>query len=104
MAKAQGESAITETIFDRRFRYTQQLCRMGARIQVEGDTARICGAPLQGASVKATDLRGGAALTIAALGAQGCSQVYGLEHIDRGYERLETALGCLGGRIRRTTR
>ncbi len=103
LAKARGDSAITETIFDRRFRYTQQLCRMGAHIRVEGDTAHFSGAPLHGAAVKATDLRGGAALAIAALGAQGCSRVYGLEHIDRGYERLEHALGCLGGRIRRTT-
>ena len=76
---------------------------MGAHIRVEGDTAHFSGAPLHGAAVKATDMRGGAALAIAALGAQGCSRVYGLEHIDRGYERLEHALGCLGGRIRRTT-
>ena len=84
-------------------RYTEGLCAMGAAIQVEGDTAYILGRPLHGAQVAATDLRGGAALTVAALGAQGPSRIWGLDHVDRGYEGLETALAALGGNIRRET-
>ncbi|MFR1233803.1 MAG: hypothetical protein ACLSCQ_10155 [Evtepia gabavorous] len=96
LAGGTGKSRITETIFDRRFRYTEGLCAMGAAIQVEGDTAYILGRPLHGAQVAATDLRGGAALTVAALGAQGPSRIWGLDHVDRGYEGLETALAALG--------
>ena len=103
LAGGTGKSRITETIFDRRFRYTEGLCAMGAAIQVEGDTAYILGRPLHGAQVAATDLRGGAALTVAALGAQGPSRIWGLDHVDRGYEGLETALAALGGNIRRET-
>lgn len=72
---------------------------MGACIQVEGNTAWIDGRPLHGARVEAADLRGGAALTVAALGAQGASQIWGLDHVDRGYESLEQGLRALGGRI-----
>ena len=96
LAGGTGKSRITETIFDRRFRYTEGLCAMGAAIQVEGDTAYILGRPLHGAQVAATDLRGGAALTVAALGAQGPSRIWGLDHVDRAYEGLETALAALG--------
>lgn len=101
LAGGTGKSRITETIFDHRFRYTQGLARMGACIQVEGDTACITGRPLHGACVEAPDLRGGAALTLAALGAQGSSQIWGLDHVDRGYEALETGLAALGAHIRR---
>ena len=74
---------------------------MGACIQVEGASAHITGKPLHGARVEATDLRGGAALTIAALAAAGESRIYGLEYIDRGYEDLPAALGALGAEIQR---
>ncbi len=99
LAGGTGKYRITETIFDHRFRYTEGLTQMGACIQVEGDTASITGRPLHGACVEATDLRGGAALTVAALGAQGTSQIWGLNHVDRGYEALEKGLGALGARI-----
>ena len=75
---------------------------MGADITLHGNTARVTGVEtLRGAKVYATDLRGGAALTVAALAAAGESRVYGLEHIDRGYEALAPALSLLGGDIRR---
>ena len=102
LAGGVGETEVTETIFDRRFRYTRELNRMGASITVEGNTARIPGAgALRGAEVYAADLRGGAALTVAALAAAGESRVYGAEHIDRGYEALETVFTRLGGSVRR---
>ena len=104
LAGGLGETVIVETIFDRRFRYAGELSRMGADIAVTGNTARITGAgALRGARVRAMDLRGGAALTIAALAAEGESRVFGLEHIDRGYEALAPALARLGGRIRRVS-
>ena len=99
LAGGGGKSRITETIFDHRFRYVQGLTEMGACIQVRGDTAAIAGRPLRGAWVEATDLRGGAALTVAALAAQGESRIGGLEHIDRGYEALDRDLRALGGRV-----
>lgn len=103
LASAEGKSRIIEKIFDHRFRYLQGLARMGASIRAEGDTAHILGSPLRGACVEATDLRGGAALVVAALGAKGSSQIWGLQHMDRGYERLEAGLQELGGRISRRT-
>ena len=102
LAAGRGETTIVETIFDRRFRYTEGLRRMGADIRVQGNTARITGVEaLRGTEVHAADLRGGAALTAAALAAEGESRIYGLEHIDRGYEALASALSRLGGDIRR---
>ena len=74
---------------------------MGADIRVAGDTAHLQGACLRGGAVTATDLRGGAALTIAALGAEGESRIGGLTHIDRGYRSLEKDLSALGASIRR---
>ncbi|MDY3013734.1 MAG: hypothetical protein SOR61_00755 [Evtepia sp.] len=103
LASAEGKSRIIEKIFDHRFRYLQGLARMGASIRAEGDTAHILGSPLRGACVEATDLRGGAALVVAVLGAKGSSQIWGLQHMDRGYERLEAGLQELGGRISRRT-
>lgn len=102
LAGGRGESTITETIFDRRFRYTQGLETMGAAIRLDGTTAHITGRPLRGGRVRADDLRGGAALVIAALGAEGESRITGLSHIDRGYEGLEVPLQTLGATIRRT--
>ncbi len=104
LAAGQGESRIVETIFDQRFRYTQELKKMGAAISVAGSAARITGRPLRGAQVEAADLRGGAALVIAALAAAGDSRIHGLEHLDRGYESLDQDLAALGAGIQRTTR
>ena len=75
---------------------------MGARVRVEGRVAVVCGVEkLHGARLRAADLRGGAALVVAALGAEGVSRIEGLSHIDRGYHGLEDTLSGLGARIRR---
>ena len=97
-----GESAITETIFDRRFRYLRGLEALGGEVRLEGNTARITGRPLHGGTAQAEDLRGGAALVVAALGAEGESRITGLSHIRRGYQGLEDTLQQLGASIRRT--
>lgn len=100
LSVAEGTSIITETIFDNRFKYTEELIRMGADIKVEGRVAVIRGATkLMGAKVVARDLRGGAALIIAGLGAEGTTIVEEAEHIDRGYESIEKALRNVGGDI-----
>ncbi len=101
MAVADGTSVIRETIFDR-FRYVDELRRMGADIKVERDTAIIRGVPeLTGAPVEATDLRAGAALVLAALTAKGETEISGVELIDRGYEHLDEKLRQLGADIER---
>ena len=102
LAGGAGESTITETIFDRRFRYLRGLEALGADICLEGNTARITGRTLRGGTAQAADLRGGAALVIAALGAEGESRITGLSHIQRGYQGLEDTLQQLGASIRRT--
>ena len=102
LAGGAGESTITETIFDRRFRYVQGLNALGGSVRLEGNTAHITGRPLHGGQVTAPDLRGGAALVIAALGAEGESRITGLTHMDRGYQGLEDTLQKLGASIRRT--
>ena len=94
---------ITETIFDHRFRYAQGLEALGAQVRAAGETLYLTGHPLHGGSVEAPDLRGGAALTLAALAAEGESRITGLLHIDRGYEALEQDLSALGADIRRET-
>ncbi len=101
LAGGTGKTAITETIFDHRFRYAQGLTALGAQVRVEGDTLYLTGHPLHAAVVEAPDLRGGAALTLAALAAEGESRITGLGHIDRGYEALEDGLAALGADIRR---
>ena len=101
LAGGEGTTEIVETVFERRFRYVRGLRTMGADIRVAGDTAHLQGACLRGGAVTATDLRGGAALTIAALGAEGESRIGGLAHIDRGYRSLEKDLSALGASIRR---
>jgi UDP-N-acetylglucosamine 1-carboxyvinyltransferase len=101
---ADGISTVRETIFDGRFKYVDELRRMGADIHVERDTAIITGpVELAGAPVEATDLRGGMALVIGALSAQGRSEIIGLEHIDRGYENLEQKLQHLGASVKRVS-
>ena len=102
LAAGEGETLLTETVFDRRFGYVAGLRAMGADIALDGRTARIHGVgALHGADVTAGDLRGGAALTVAALAAGGGSTVRGLAHIERGYASLAADLSALGGRIRR---
>ena len=99
---SEGTSVVTDDIFDNRFRYVSELRRMGANIKVEGTTAIIQGIPqLTGASVRATDLRAGAALVIAGLMASGTTVVENIFHIDRGYENIDDKLKGLGANIRR---
>lgn len=99
---AAGTSIITETIFENRFKHVNELIRMGAKIKVEGRTAIIRGMPkLTGAIVAATDLRAGGALVLAALAAEGTSEIENVYHIDRGYEKLEEKLQILGANISR---
>ncbi|NLJ81365.1 MAG: UDP-N-acetylglucosamine 1-carboxyvinyltransferase [Firmicutes bacterium] len=101
LSVAEGTSVVRETIFDR-FRYIDELRRMGADIKTERGTAIVRGVKqLTGAPVEITDLRAGAALTIAALAAEGRTDLYGVEILDRGYELFEEKLQNLGGRIYR---
>jgi len=99
---AQGTSRVVETIFENRFMHVQELTRLGADIEVEGNTAVIKGvAHLDGATVMATDLRASASLVIAGLVARGTTTIERIYHLDRGYERIEEKLSRLGARIRR---
>jgi UDP-N-acetylglucosamine 1-carboxyvinyltransferase len=99
---ADGQSRITETIFENRFMHAAELKRLGARIETDGATALVRGVPAyQGAPVMATDLRASASLVLAGLAAGGTTEVSRVYHLDRGYERLEGKLQALGGRIRR---
>lgn len=102
LAAARGSTCFLETMFDSRYRHVVQLRRMGADITVAGRLARVRGVEqLHAAAVTAQDLRGGAALAVAALGARGESILSGLHHVDRGYEALEDVLRQLGGCVRR---
>ncbi|HET6781238.1 MAG TPA: UDP-N-acetylglucosamine 1-carboxyvinyltransferase, partial [bacterium] len=102
MTLAEGRSVIRETIFESRFGYVDELRRMSADVKVEGDTAVINGVPkLTGAPVEAPDLRAGAAVVIAALAADGTSEISGVSNIDRGYEDLEAKLNALGADVKR---
>ncbi|MDI6600222.1 MAG: UDP-N-acetylglucosamine 1-carboxyvinyltransferase [Thermoanaerobacteraceae bacterium] len=97
-----GTSMITENVWDNRFKYIDELKKMGAKVKVEGRTAIIEGVKnLTGARVSATDLRAGAAMVLAGLVAQGQTEVIDIVHIDRGYESLEGKLKNLGARIKR---
>ena len=99
---ADGACILTENLFETRFKHVPELIRMGADITVKDRTALIRGVErLHGATVSSEDLRGGAALTLAALAASGRSEVLNLSHIDRGYDGLEGKLGALGAKIRR---
>ncbi len=100
MAKAKGTSVIVENIFENRYKYTQELIRMGAKITIEGRTAVVKGVKkVQGTTVKATDLRGGAAMVILGLSAKGITEVDNIHYILRGYEKLEKKLENLGAKI-----
>jgi len=101
-AVASGTGIVTETIFENRFMHVQELKRLGADIEVEGNTAVVKGVPhLDGANVMATDLRASASLVLAGLVARGTTTVDRVYHLDRGYERLEVKLQALGARIQR---
>jgi UDP-N-acetylglucosamine 1-carboxyvinyltransferase len=100
--RADGASVITETIFENRMMHVQELVRLGADIEVEGNTAVVRGVQkLTGANVMATDLRASACLVIAGLVAEGSTTIDRIYHLDRGYERIEDKLSALGARIRR---
>ena len=101
LAGGRGVTEITETVFERRFHYVEGLRAMGADIRLQGETAQIVGRPLHGARVRAEDLRGGAAMIIASLGAAGVSRILSPGYLDRGYQDLEESLKALGARIRR---
>jgi UDP-N-acetylglucosamine 1-carboxyvinyltransferase len=101
LSSAEGISMITESVADNRYRYVDELKRMGARIQVDGKVAVIEGIRhLTGAPVQACDLRAGAALIVAALGAQGTTEIGGVYHIERGYENIVSKLQGVGANIR----
>ena len=100
LALAQGTSMVTESIFENRFKYVDELTRMGASIKVEGNTAIIDGVSrYTGAGITAPDLRAGAALVIAALAAEGVSTVDDIRYIERGYENFPEKLRSLGAQI-----
>jgi UDP-N-acetylglucosamine 1-carboxyvinyltransferase len=99
---AHGSSIVVETIFENRFMHVQELRRLGAQIDVEGNTSVITGCDhLEGATVMATDLRASASLVIAGLVAQGETIIDRIYHLDRGYEQLEAKLSALGAQVRR---
>jgi UDP-N-acetylglucosamine 1-carboxyvinyltransferase len=103
LSTAQGTSIVTESVWENRYQYVDELRRLGARISVDGKVAVIEGVKrLSGAPVMATDLRAGAGMVIAALMAEGITQVHELMHIDRGYENLEQKLKSLGAQIVRS--
>jgi UDP-N-acetylglucosamine 1-carboxyvinyltransferase len=102
MTRARGQSLITETIFENRFMHVLELARMGADILVDGRVAAIRGRTrLSGTKVMATDLRASASLVLAALCAEGTTEILRVYHLDRGYEHLDRKLRALGARIRR---
>jgi UDP-N-acetylglucosamine 1-carboxyvinyltransferase len=105
LTQADGESTIHETIYTDRLEYTTELVKMGAVIElIDARHARVAGpTPLHGRTVQIPDLRAGATLVLAALAAEGTSTISGVEHVDRGYEAIESKLVGLGARIDRVT-
>lgn len=102
LSTARGTSVIVENIFESRFKHVGELARMGAKIKIEGKVALIDGTDqLYPATVYSPDLRGGAALVVAGLGAKGTTAIEQVSHIDRGYEKIEDDLKNLGAEIRR---
>ena len=98
---ADGESVLTESVMDNRFKYTDELARMGAKISVHGRDAVVTGVPeLHSANVRAVDLRAGAAMVIAALAAKGTTVIDDIYHIERGYEDMVEKLRGVGADIR----
>lgn len=102
LLKSEGSTVFVENIFENRYRHVDELSRMGAEVRVAGRVAVVNGVrALHGAAVKCTDLRGGAALVLAGLCAEGTTRVTELTHIDRGYDAIERDLSALDARIRR---
>ena len=102
LSLAEGTSIINESIWESRFQYTNELNKMGAKITAQGKSAIFEGVEkLFGASVYSTDLRAGAALIIAGIAAEGITEIYNLEHIDRGYENIEEKFRKIGANIKR---
>lgn len=100
--RAEGTNVFVENIFESRFRHVPELRRLGADVRVEGRVAMVCGVKtLYGAPVTATDLRGGAAMVLAGLSAEGETQVFDSGHIERGYERFDECLRALGADVKR---
>jgi UDP-N-acetylglucosamine 1-carboxyvinyltransferase len=104
MTQAEGVSTVAETVFENRFQHVPELARLGAVIEVQGNTARVHGpTPLTGAHVMATDLRASACLVLAALVAEGETTIHRIYHLDRGYERMEEKLQLLGVHVERAS-
>jgi UDP-N-acetylglucosamine 1-carboxyvinyltransferase len=102
LTQAQGQSEISETIFENRFMHVPELARLGAKISIQGNKAIVSGpTPLSGAIVMATDLRASASLIIAGLAAKGETHLRRIYHLDRGYERLETKFQNIGAKVTR---
>ena len=100
LALARGTSIVTEGVWDNRYRYVGELTRMGAQIHVDGRTAVVEGVErLTGATVRAFDLRAGAAMVVAALAAEGTSEILNIQYIERGYEDIVGKLRALGADI-----
>ena len=104
LSMAEGTSILTESVWDNRFRYIEELRRMGVQAQVDGKVAVFQGIPqLTAAPIKATDLRAGVAIVIAALAARGTSEIEEIQHIERGYEDVDKKFAALGADIRRVS-
>ena len=101
-AIAVGAALVTENLFEARFRFVQELARLGAEVRTDGHHALVRGrAGLSGAPVEATDIRAGAGLVLAGLVAEGTTTVYGVSHLDRGYAGFVPALQGLGAQVER---
>ena len=104
LSMAEGTSILTESVWDNRFRYIEELRRMGVQAPVDGKVAVFQGIPqLTAAPIKATDLRAGVAMVIAALAARGTSEIEEIQHIERGYEDVDKKFAALGADIRRVS-
>ena len=104
LAIANGTSIMTESVFENRFRYVEELNRMGASIKIEGRSAVVDGVPaLRSARVRAVDLRAGVAMIIAGLSAEGTTEIDDIYHIERGYEDIVDKLTAVGADIRRVS-
>ncbi|MDA8228923.1 MAG: UDP-N-acetylglucosamine 1-carboxyvinyltransferase [Desulfitobacterium hafniense] len=102
LTKSNGTAVVTETVFENRFMHVDELKRMGADVKIEGRSAIVQGTScLYAAPVTATDLRAGAALILAALTAEGTTEIRGIHHIERGYERIQEKISRIGGKIER---
>lgn len=101
LLRARGQTSFTETIFENRFLHVAQLRKLGAALRLDGQTLHLRGVPrLHGATLHAKDLRGAAALLVAALCAEGESTIFGVKHMERGYDNLKTTLQSVGARLK----